>query len=162
MELINTGTIVWLSIHHKTSLWGRPYSFLDPNYIGNYNGVLDARYVPSPDTSLMRLYSVTSDNNDTVIIPENHIFYRAPSSLSTDPSSLYASSPYPPPPLLPPYTSTYPPMTHFSTHPSFLPIRRASVETAPSTSNPTTQPRDAITPSTDTVSNHAWNDICYA
>jgi len=86
MELKNTFAIIWLSVHHKTSIWGGPYSCPNPNYIGNCNGSLDALYVPSTDACLMSLRSATPDNNATVTTTEEHIVYCVPSSLSSAPS----------------------------------------------------------------------------
>jgi len=94
------GAIVWSSVHHKTSLWGGPYSFPDPNYIGNCNGSLDALNVPSPDACLMRLRTTTPDNDDTLTTPEEQIAYRAPSSLSSTPSVAACLLPVPSTPSL--------------------------------------------------------------
>ena len=86
MELKKTGAIIWPSVHHKTSLWGEPYSYPSPNYIGNCNGALDALYVPSLDACIVHLRSATPGNNNTATTPEEQIVYRMPSSLSSAPS----------------------------------------------------------------------------
>lgn len=80
-----SNAIVWTSIHHKTSLWGGPYSWPDLNYFANCNGALDALYVPCADMCVQRLKKATStsdDNGDHVDTTEE-ITYDAPTSLST-------------------------------------------------------------------------------
>lgn len=44
-----TNTVVWSSIHHKTSLHGGPHGFPDAGYIMNCNESLDALYVPDSE-----------------------------------------------------------------------------------------------------------------
>ncbi|KAL7570975.1 hypothetical protein ACA910_002600 [Epithemia clementina (nom. ined.)] len=39
-------SVVWTSIHHKTSLHGGPHGFPDPGYLFNCHESLDALYVP--------------------------------------------------------------------------------------------------------------------
>mmetsp|Transcript_22710 Transcript_22710/g.36777 ORF Transcript_22710/g.36777 Transcript_22710/m.36777 type:complete len:304 (+) Transcript_22710:1-912(+) len=47
-----SNTITWTSIHHKTSLYGGPHGFPDPNYIKNCNDSLDALHVPAAEGCL--------------------------------------------------------------------------------------------------------------
>jgi len=80
-----TNAIVWTSVHHKTSLWGGPYSFPDPNYVANCNGSLDALYVPDAEICLQRLRKTasTSDDDDDDDDIAEEISYDAPTSLSS-------------------------------------------------------------------------------
>jgi hypothetical protein len=48
-------SVVWASIHHKTSISGGPYGYPDPNYIGNCNTELDNLGVPTAEVCFSKL-----------------------------------------------------------------------------------------------------------
>lgn len=86
-------SVVWSSIHHKTSLQGGAHGFPDPNYLANCHAALDDLNVPPVGALGINECAPRRRTTATESLP-----YAAPATLCARAASLAAMEPHYPPP----------------------------------------------------------------